>query len=167
MSGHPTERSLCSADSAEWLISNDSFHVTRCKGCQFALVSNPPDDAALAEQYAFETGHHSELADNPQSAAQHQKEALDNPRRLHGHRRGGTLLDVGCSTGLFLHAAQQAGWVVKGVECSADKAQLTRQTRGFDIRTGALGDADDIWVQGKLRVQAARRPAHQREASLS
>jgi len=142
MSGHPTECNLCGAASADLLITKDGFHVVRCKGCQLVFVSNPPDDAALSEQYSFETGYHSELAHNPQSVAQHQKEALDNLRRLHEHRRGGTLLDVGCSTGLFLHAAHQAGWAVKGVEYSADTAQMARKTYGFDVRTGALGDAD-------------------------
>ena len=142
MNGLPSPCNLCGGTSADLLITKDNFHVVRCKTCQLVFVSNPPDAAALAAQYSFETGYHNELADNPLSVAEHQQEAQENLRRLHRHRRHGTLLDVGCSTGLFLDAAHKAGWSVKGVEYSAETARISRQSYGFDVHTGTLGDAN-------------------------
>ena len=45
----------------------------------------------------------------------------------------GTLLDVGCGTGSFLHAMQLQGWKVTGVEPDADARRLAHQLHGLSI----------------------------------
>lgn len=53
----------------------------------------------------------------------------------------GALLDVGCGSGEFTHAAAAAGWRTVGVDPIADAAQAARD-RGLDVRTGTLETAD-------------------------
>lgn len=54
----------------------------------------------------------------------------------------GTLLDVGCSTGLFLNEMRCHGqWELYGVEPSADAALYARARFGLDVRQGRLEDA--------------------------
>ena len=47
----------------------------------------------------------------------------------------GKLLDVGCSTGLFMLAAQKAGWTALGFDPNESAAESARQ-HGFDVRLG-------------------------------
>ena len=54
---------------------------------------------------------------------------------------GDKLLDVGCGTGLFLLAASQAGWSVRGVEVSREAAELGRAVHHFPIHVGRFEDA--------------------------
>jgi len=58
------------------------------------------------------------------------------------HPAGGTLLDVGCSSGTFMMLAQRAGWEAVGVELGAVTAQAARD-QGLDVRTGTLADVVD------------------------
>jgi SAM-dependent methyltransferase len=54
----------------------------------------------------------------------------------------GRLLDVGCSTGLFLNEMQRYGqWELCGVEPSAEAARYARERFGLDVRQGRLEDA--------------------------
>jgi SAM-dependent methyltransferase len=46
----------------------------------------------------------------------------------------GSLLEVGCATGHFLHVGQQRGWRVTGIEVSPELAQYARDTFGLDVR---------------------------------
>lgn len=53
----------------------------------------------------------------------------------------GKLLDVGCGTGLYLHAFQRLGWEAYGVEISAAVAEETRRRLGLKVISGVLEDA--------------------------
>lgn len=64
--------------------------------------------------------------------------------RLFGRCRpapGDRLLDIGCGTGLFLHAASQAGWSVRGVEVSSEAAELGQTVHHLPIHIGRFEDA--------------------------
>jgi 2-polyprenyl-3-methyl-5-hydroxy-6-metoxy-1,4-benzoquinol methylase len=53
----------------------------------------------------------------------------------------GKLLDVGCSTGLFMQEAKKAGWTVSGFDPNESALKIARQ-HGFDVRQGwSLADA--------------------------
>ncbi len=57
------------------------------------------------------------------------------------YKPGGTLLDVGCATGNFLfHMHGKPGWVLKGLEVSAEAAGLAR-SRGLDVTVGTLEES--------------------------
>jgi 2-polyprenyl-3-methyl-5-hydroxy-6-metoxy-1,4-benzoquinol methylase len=60
---------------------------------------------------------------------------------------GQSLLDVGCGTGWFLHAAKQRGYEVSGFEFSAALARFTASTVGcrvYDSDLAAIGARFDI-----------------------
>jgi len=69
---------------------------------------------------------------------------LVKKRRLVEHYSGctqGRLLDVGCSTGLFLHEMAQAGWQVAGVEPIVPAAEYARRRFGLNVFRGMLSEA--------------------------
>jgi 2-polyprenyl-3-methyl-5-hydroxy-6-metoxy-1,4-benzoquinol methylase len=48
------------------------------------------------------------------------------------HIQPGNLLEIGCSTGIFLKVAQKRGWKIHGVEINQDAAAVARKTLGVD-----------------------------------
>jgi SAM-dependent methyltransferase len=55
-------------------------------------------------------------------------------------QRPGTVLDVGCGTGIALHVAESRGWRGVGVEPVEASAARARSL-GLDVRTGTLAEA--------------------------
>jgi len=63
-------------------------------------------------------------------------------RRLSRYRTSvGSLLDVGCSTGMFLEVARDGGWNVSGVELSVEAARQAQQKFPGRVFCGTLADA--------------------------
>ncbi len=53
----------------------------------------------------------------------------------------GTILDIGCSTGIFLAEMQGAGWATYGVELNQEAATYARQRFGLTVYDGYLSAA--------------------------
>lgn len=129
---------LCGHADFLLLIRKDGFDLVRCKQCDLVFVANPPEAKELARLYSFDTGYHAKLELDSISTALHRREADLNLRVLQRHAGPGRLLDIGCSTGLFLAAARKADWQVQGLEYSPDSSQVARDVHGLDVKTGAL-----------------------------
>lgn len=133
---------LCHGQESQPLFSKAGFELVRCRACELVYVANPPTQERLARMYSFEGGYQRELVEDPISTAFHRREAQRNLALLQKHVKPGLLLDVGCSTGLFLAEAKAAGWTVRGVEYSPDSSRVAREVYGLDVITGALEAAD-------------------------
>lgn len=72
------------------------------------------------------------------------KAAIPWPMRrfLSQHPASGQLLDVGCSTGKFMLAANRAGWTVSGVELSASAAKTAHAVTQAQVWTGTIEEID-------------------------
>jgi len=67
--------------------------------------------------------------------------------------RRGALLDIGCGTGNFLAAAQDAGYDVTGIELDRNAANFAREQLGLDrIRLVTLGEFTEQPTQNKFDV---------------
>jgi 2-polyprenyl-3-methyl-5-hydroxy-6-metoxy-1,4-benzoquinol methylase len=83
---------------------------------------------------------------NPLKIDQHYSEAFqkiafgDFLRILRPYRQTGQLLDVGCSIGGFLSAANRAGWVEHGIDISPS-VDVARQA-GLRVERGRLEEVD-------------------------
>lgn len=90
------------------------LRIVRCDRCGL-VMSNPQDDeATLSKIYRhMEDRVYENEQDNRRRKARHHLNLLAN---IHPHP--GLLLDIGCSTGIFLWEAQAAGWQVTGQEPS-------------------------------------------------
>jgi SAM-dependent methyltransferase len=63
-------------------------------------------------------------------------------RYVLNHKSRGHLLDVGCSTGLFLHGMQQySNWELTGVEINPFAAEIAQKQHNLDIHVGTLEQA--------------------------
>lgn len=129
---------LCGGASQDFVFQKEGFDLVRCKSCGLLYVLNPPSNAERESSYSFQSGYHTELARHAALIAQHAAEAEANIRLLARHARPGRLLDVGCSTGLFLSAARTRGWTVRGLEYSQDSARVAREENHLPVDQGEL-----------------------------
>jgi 2-polyprenyl-3-methyl-5-hydroxy-6-metoxy-1,4-benzoquinol methylase len=135
----------CGKSEAHLLFVKGGYNLVRCAGCGLAYIDNPPTPERLSEIYSASANYHDELHD-PQSAAFARMSGVAQ-RHLDIVRKrssGGRLLDVGCSTGLFLDKAHQAGFDGTGVEFSAESAGFARAQFGLSVTTGSIHDITNV-----------------------
>ncbi len=136
---------LCGGVEHRHVFRKRGFELVRCEGCGLAFVANPPRADEIAGLYSAAADYHGALLDpaDPGFAAmrriarQHVAMLRRSIRKPHGLR----LLDVGCSSGLFLDEARAEGFEVSGAELSVDTAAFARKHFGLDVHPGDWRDA--------------------------
>ncbi|WP_029137202.1 class I SAM-dependent methyltransferase [Nakamurella lactea] len=125
----------------------DPFAVVQCPTCGLVFVSPRLNPKALQRFYDqpsyFEDGGVYGGQAGGRNPAMLLQRAWTNGRLAAIGRVApapGRLLEIGSAYGLFLAAAQRAGYQVNGVELSAAGAQES-QRRGFEVFNGQLVDA--------------------------
>lgn len=131
-------------------MTEDGFDLVSCQGCGLVFVANPPTDEERARLYSFKAGYHQTLTSDEAARVLHEREAAANLKVLHRYANSGRLLDIGCSTGLFLKAARDAGWPGQGLEYSADSARVAIEVHGLEVRCGEL--RADTYAKGSFDV---------------
>jgi 2-polyprenyl-3-methyl-5-hydroxy-6-metoxy-1,4-benzoquinol methylase len=141
---------MCGGSDAALRYRITHFDVLDCRDC--TLVFLWPQPSAEEIRAMFETlystggGSLPELRDyygfcfeddpgNPLVRAY--EEHLDVLER---YRAPGTVLDVGCGTGLFLAVARRRGWQPFGIDDSAEATKHAREHFGLEVSGGEFAD---------------------------
>jgi len=119
------------------------FPVRRCRVCKLIYLNPRPTADALLAHYppSYESHQPPTILGSASLAGIGRRLNLAQKRGLvvrHISGATGTLLDVGCATGIFLNEMHRAGWEVKGVEPAAEAAEVARITFGLNVLTGTL-----------------------------
>ena len=124
---------ICQNDCSSVLITKDGCDIYQCAKCGLGFTYPQPE--ALEEQYdssyfdLYRRRH-----------AFRVKRGDKRLRRIELLKAPGRLLDVGCSLGYFVEAANARGWQACGVEISPYAAEEARAL-GLEVKTGALEQA--------------------------
>jgi 2-polyprenyl-3-methyl-5-hydroxy-6-metoxy-1,4-benzoquinol methylase len=130
---------LCDATRAREIFVKNGFSLVQCRSCGLVYVDDPPAADELRRLYSFDAGYHTTcVGDKSADTALHRRSAREYYDLLSRYKSGGSLLDVGCSTGFFLRVARDQGWETCGLEISPDTASLARDRYGLDVLTGTL-----------------------------
>jgi SAM-dependent methyltransferase len=130
---------ICESPSP-FLLKKDGYDLYKCPTCALVFVHPQPKDDFLREKvYSYESGYQSNKKGNFTDKPKDEKtrkifELLEN------HDYGGNLLDVGCSSGEFMHYAQLQGFDAYGVELNRRTAEVA-QAHGLKVFNGYLKDA--------------------------
>jgi len=111
--------------------------IVRCKKC--GLVYANPRDSLEGLRDAYRRLGEEEYLEESESRS------ITFSKDLHFIERyckGGNLLDVGCSVGLFLRLAKENHWNTYGVEISEINSRYARDILGLDVTTGTIHDAN-------------------------
>jgi len=115
-----------------------------CTRCRFVFLCPRLDAPSLSIVYSAWYGYgYREIFDDPAHVAERERIFRDyHLALLAAHARfGGSLLDVGCGSGIFLNLARRAGWnKVVGIEFERSAAEFARSAYGLDVRHGSPAD---------------------------
>lgn len=127
------------SSSPTHLWDKDDFGYYRCPVCGLVWVSPQLTDESVAHIYLH--GFDAKLLAHPRPTSFTAYSA--RLRRMAPYNKWGRLLDVGCFTGNFLLAAQEAGWrEVEGTEISSSAVRHAREVYGLTVHHGDLLDLD-------------------------
>ena len=150
-SGADSDRcNLCGSSDFKPLFMISTYRHVRCSGCGLVFVHPRPDDTVERNVriYGRDNEAYAHVPRQLASASVEEVRASIRPTRRHTaqlrrfepYRKAGRLLDVGCSYGRFLVAAQAVGWDACGVELAPETYEAATAL-GFDVWNGTIETA--------------------------
>jgi 2-polyprenyl-3-methyl-5-hydroxy-6-metoxy-1,4-benzoquinol methylase len=146
----PPQCPICGDEKPTLRYKITRFQVLRCSACTqiylYPLLSPEEIREMFAQLYTSGEGSVPELKsyygycydDAPTNPLVQLYESwLD---ALEAHRAPGSLLDVGCGTGLFLSVARRRGWEPFGIDDSVEATRYAREHFGLEVWTGDFSD---------------------------
>jgi len=141
----PASCLICgSSQISRLLTAPDRFHLRKdiyslesCSSCSGVWLSSPPKPEEMGLHYS-EDYHNAIVAAGEGSAASRWR---DQVKLISQHKRGGAILDIGCSSGGFLSTMKSKDWQLFGIEMEESTAQRARANTGAEVFVGDAVDA--------------------------
>jgi SAM-dependent methyltransferase len=136
---------LCGASGpSDFLLAPDRFHLrsekyrlVRCAKCACVWQPEPPAPETMGAHYT--DGYHNAIM-RAGEANNGARWKLRN-ELISKFKKGGKILDIGCSSGAFLGTMDKTKWELYGTEISPDTAEIARMNTGGKIFTGEASGA--------------------------
>ena len=128
--GEAIKCNMCESEVSTVLIVKDGHNIYQCSSCGLAFTY--PQPQAIEEQY---DSAYFDLYRRRREFRLKRGEA--RLKRVELIKEPGRLLDIGCSLGYFVEAANSRNWNASGIEISPYAAKEARDL-GLDVQTGIL-----------------------------
>ncbi len=128
---------VCGGQEFKHLFYKDKEPFVRCAQCHFTLINPRPSFDQIAKTYD------SVYSENyTKKAEKKRKRALRRVRRLkRSYKSFGNWLDVGCSAGFVVEAAQNEGFTGYGIDIEAGGLAYGKKVLGLaNLIEGTLGE---------------------------
>lgn len=111
------------------------YQLVRCPSCSLVWIRNPPKPEEMSNHYG--TDYHKAITTAGELSH------INNSRRerILQLRQGGSLLDIGCSSGGVLRALGVKTWKLYGIETSMEEARNAEMNSGAQVFVGDVLDA--------------------------
>jgi 2-polyprenyl-3-methyl-5-hydroxy-6-metoxy-1,4-benzoquinol methylase len=121
-------------------VSGELFSIVECSACSFRFTQDVPDANSIfpyyrSEDYISHTDETKGLIGTMYKRIR--RKTLVIKRKLIEKANGkstGSLLDVGCGTGAFVHEMQQRNWKVTGLEPDTGARQIAKKLYDLDLK---------------------------------
>jgi len=128
----------CGEENWNLWLNKEGARYLRCGVCGLGKTEQIPTSEILFSIYE-------DFAKNYYLGAEKKAidKAIDHSERLHSlemYKQNSRLLDVGCSTGGFLHQAKAKGWKAYGVDISPTVCQVARM-QDLEVFSGSIHEA--------------------------
>lgn len=123
----------------DFTVSQQQFAIVACAKCTLRFTQDVPDAANIgpyykSEDYISHTNTSKGLINKLyQTVRGYTMKVKRNLIQKHTGLQKGSLLDMGCGTGTFLHTMQQNGWQVTGMEPDDTARAAAKQAYGLII----------------------------------
>ncbi len=141
MSGTEVPCALCGARETRRLYAKFDYGIERCRRCGLIYANPRAPEARILARYTPEYFWDEYL---PAAGAPGGQVDLEYQDQRHASMlafirrhapRARKMLEVGTGAGLFLKAAQRAGWETAGLELSQEGSAFARERLNLDVRT--------------------------------
>src|SRR5262249_6594233 len=123
-----------------------TFTFVRCGACGLLYQSPRLPWEQLEAYYQGDYASHGQIVQDEPSRLRRMIKRLGplkQPRHVERFRRQGSLLDIGCGTGIFLAEMQLSGrWRLRGLEPTHTAAAYVRQRLGIEVGEQLFEEAD-------------------------
>ncbi|QZH74834.1 MAG: class I SAM-dependent methyltransferase [Erythrobacter sp.] len=137
--------SLCGSRQSFPLFTKRGYRLVQCSDCHLAYIANPPDAEGIKAFYTASSSYHDQLLDTGSAQFARQRlvarQHMDMLRKFRPQAKGLRVLDIGCSSGIFLDEARAAGMAPFGAELSPETATFAREHFGLEVHQGDWRDA--------------------------
>lgn len=117
----------------DYTVSQQNFAVWECRSCTARFTQQVPDAESIGPYYQSDNYiSHSDtdkglISKLYKMARKYTLAKKVKSVEIASGLSSGSLLDVGCGTGAFLHAVQQSGWQVMGLEPDAGARSVAKK----------------------------------------
>lgn len=137
---------ICESDRAQPVWQQGKLRIDECKGCGVLFTADRPTEEEMMRLYAGgdllgERPDPLAKREEPRPAWKMAEHARLLDRLAHRGLKSGTLLDVGCFSGVFLSNAKKRGFDCMGVEPNEDAYLHVRNAQGLEVINGSLESA--------------------------
>jgi 2-polyprenyl-3-methyl-5-hydroxy-6-metoxy-1,4-benzoquinol methylase len=140
----PVTCNLCGSADCTQLFTKRGYKLVQCDECRLAYIANPPDAEGIMAIYTATASYHEQLLEIGSSQFARQRlvarQHMEMLRKFRTHTEGLRVLDIGCSSGIFLDEARAAGMLPYGAELSPETARFARDHFGLDVHHGDWRD---------------------------
>lgn len=121
------------------------FPLVSCMNCKLIYLQERPTSEEINQYYPPEyLPYRTAIQDEPSGLMRWMRERNINKRveviTSSSNIQPGSILDIGCSTGIFLDAMRNAGWDTLGVEIAPDALNYARTKFNLNVLPGQLLD---------------------------
>ena len=120
---------VCGHNSAKFFCSKEGFNYVRCFSCRHVYVKDRVPEEQILHIYATRVSHHSDPIKEQWDFSDVKHRYFYQPilKTISDLIPPGRLLDIGCSTGAFLNAAQKEGWAPEGLELELPSIEIAQK----------------------------------------
>jgi 2-polyprenyl-3-methyl-5-hydroxy-6-metoxy-1,4-benzoquinol methylase len=130
----------CSSDKYDESMREGEFVIVKCRECSLIYLLNPPDESSIYEDY-YEINFKKEDY-TPDSGFEFLSEIFFiNQQRIDLikiFRSSGSILDIGCGSGLFLKTAFDSGYGVDGIDVSEKALTFAKEEFGLNVESKSM-----------------------------
>jgi 2-polyprenyl-3-methyl-5-hydroxy-6-metoxy-1,4-benzoquinol methylase len=123
----------------DYTVSHKRFEIWECQNCTLRFTQNVPDAGEIGAYYQSDYYiSHSDTNEGFINKLYHKVRVhtLGQKRKLVENKTGkssGSILDIGCGTGAFLHTMEKAGWKITGLEPDEGARKKALELYGLHI----------------------------------
>ncbi len=126
---------MTAPDRFHW--RREEYNLMRCATCSYVWLASPPKPSEMWIHYS-EDYHRAIMAGGEKSASsrwQRQREVIAR------YKKGGAILDIGCSSGAFLGTMKGEFWKLYGIDMEDSTAEKAKAATGAEVFVGDALDA--------------------------
>ena len=145
---------VCDSDRHNVSFLKDGFRFVKCCACGLLFVNPQLSQEHVLEDYKGKESLNQwvDVLLSPKQIA-YDREKKYRPALMHLdgiYPKKGKILDVGCSTGLFLNTAREYGWEPYGLEINRKSLQYARDTYGLTVHDKLLHETP--FAEGSFQI---------------